>query len=170
MHHAATQLGRHDPPTALRFFRRAYALQPTTRNGRALALFLLLEGDAREALSIFERHLDDDGERFAYLEYAARAAFTMGDDEKTVAYAEELIARAPNEAGFDFVEGQHQGHVLIGRVALRRGDVDGARRALLAAADAPRHFAEPNMTLADELSARGEVDVVETFLARTTPR
>lgn len=167
LRNAGQQLAHHDPPTAQRYLERAYAVEPSTQNARALALQHLLYGDAKEALTLYERHLDDGGERFAHLVDAGRAALAAGEDQKALAYADELVTRAPHETDREFVEGLHHGHILRGRIALRRGDVESARRALLAAADAPRFFDEPDMTLANELAARGDDAIVATYVART---
>ena len=67
----------------------------------------------------------------------------------------------------------HKAHVLLGRIALAQGDVAGARKELLEAADVTPEGARgalssfgPNMLLAKELLAKGEKESVMDYLKR----
>ena len=62
----------------------------------------------------------------------------------------------------------HHGNLVLGRVALRNGDFDSAKRHLIASADGVKggpglSTSGPNMTLAKELLEKGEGAVVLDF-------
>ena len=63
----------------------------------------------------------------------------------------------------------HYSHLVIGRIALHRGDLEGAKSHLLEAGKAPSSpqlaAFGPDMTLAQELLARGESAAVLEYLA-----
>jgi len=64
----------------------------------------------------------------------------------------------------------HYGNLLLGRCALSKGDVPGARERLLCASDSPSSPQlgdyGPDMTLAEELLTRGEGEVVLQYIQR----
>ena len=104
----------------------------------------------------------------------ARAAMDAGDVDRAAGLAKLLLAMTPmlgedpkTARGVDDIK--HHSYIILGRVALRKGDVEAAKADLL---DAGRvkggqllAFYGPNMSLAKELLERGERDVVLQFLA-----
>jgi hypothetical protein len=99
-------------------------------------------------------------------EPAARFLFHFGDLAKARIHAQALVTVA---AGIrDGVDGPqvHSGHVMLGRIALREGDVGEARaRLALAGRTAGTTLADaPQMALANELLQRGERDAVLQYL------
>jgi len=119
----------------------------------------------------------------------ARAGFDAGDLDRAEVLAKKLVALAPKMkqelAGTPSETDQqmkpdqrlrrmnmrwaveqiwHHGHLLLGRVALRRGDIEAAKTDLLEAGrlEDGRNFSSsgPNMALAKELLEKGEKDTV----------
>jgi len=95
----------------------------------------------------------------------AMAALKAGANEKAGVYAAELLAGADSDKkGWNYGNAIHDGHTVLGLVALRRDDVAGAREQLLDAGKTPGspqlNSFGPNMTLASELLKRGESGVV----------
>ena len=88
-------------------------------------------------------------------------------------YATELLEFAASDATAGRrVDGNaiHDGHEVLGLVALRRGNLDEAKRQLLLAGDTPGSpqlgSFGPNMLLAKELLERGERDAVIEYFRR----
>lgn len=129
---------------------------------------------------------EDDPANTRQLLDLAGAALDAGDLDRAEALAKNLLAlvpkmqqelaRAPAEAaqGAESVKWSnlrwgidqiwHHGHLLLGRVALRRGDIVAAKADLLEAARLPigKNFSPfgPNMALAKELLEKGEKETV----------
>jgi hypothetical protein len=94
----------------------------------------------------------------------AKAAFDARELGQARGYGEQMLAQVPKLAG-EWLKGTaiHQGHTILGRVALAEGDVEQARARLRSAATMldgellvffpPRG---PNTALAKELLERGE--------------
>jgi len=104
--------------------------------------------------------------RYYALDGMAQAALEAGANEKAAAYAKELIAGTPEhrreaDAVFD-------AHLVLGRVALRSGDVAAASAQLIEAGRTTGspiiETLGPNMTLARELLDKGERSAVLVFL------
>jgi hypothetical protein len=117
-----------------------------------------------------EENLDAAGSdarrRAPHLAYAAKLAFNAGDMLKAERYARETLANPsyPNGVG----DSIHDGNIVLGRIALKNGDVALAKTYLLAAGKTPgttivKRFG-PNMSLAKELAARGEMETVLAYL------
>lgn len=126
---------------------------------------------AEKALSIRERGLEkaDGQDRFYALGDMASDAFEAGDMPKAEQYATELLQAAPEfKKNWNYGNAVHRGNIILGRVALRRGDINGAKQYLLAAGDTPGSpqlgSFGPNMALAKELLERGEREVVLNYL------
>ncbi|MFC1679730.1 hypothetical protein ACFL2T_05920 [Elusimicrobiota bacterium] len=99
--------------------------------------------------------------RFYALADIAKTAFRAGQNEKAAKYASELLALAPKfKDNWNHGNAVHQGNIVLGRIALRAGDADKARKHLLLAADttgSPQLSSfGPSMSLAAELLERGE--------------
>jgi hypothetical protein len=113
----------------------------------------------------------NESERFYALPAAAKKALENGETEKARKLATELLGRA-SEHSDDWNCGNaiHHGNLVLGRIALAKGDVAEAKKRLLAAADtkgSPQmNSFGPNMQLAKELLAKGEKDVVLQYFER----
>jgi TonB family protein len=109
--------------------------------------------------------------RFYALNRMAKAALEAGAGAagKAAAYADELLAAAAeHQRDWNYGNALHDGHTVLGRLALRQGDVPKAREQLLASARTPgspqlRMFG-PTMRLAQELLEKGEKDAVIEYL------
>lgn len=109
--------------------------------------------------------------RYFELADAAKTAVYLGTLEEAEEYARELLTTAEaSRPCWNFGNAIHDGHVVLGLVALRRGDVDAAKRELLRAGDTPGspqlNTFGPNMLLAKELLQRGEVSTVVEYFSR----
>jgi hypothetical protein len=109
-------------------------------------------------------------ERFYALNGLARAALDAGAEEKAAAYANELLAAAPRHKE-DWNSGNaiHDGHTILGLLAVRQGDIEKARRHLLDSAEvegSPQlNSFGPSMTLAKELLDKGETGAVLQYFS-----
>lgn len=167
---AAAYLLHEDPARAESLYKRAEAAEP--RNffwpnnlGHLYMLGLSRKtGEekqkaAKNALAAFERSLQHIPDRGDLLPDTAKAAFEAGDLAKARTYAQEVLASAGDDG-----HRVHHGHLILGRIALRAGDVAKAKEHLLAAgktsgSPALNSFG-PNMTLAKELLEKKERQVV----------
>jgi len=170
---AANYLLLHDSETAESLLRRAEAAEPQSpdwpqRLGRLYALGLSRQAPddmkrlAKSALDAYERslsHMKADEARRELLPDAAMVALEADAVAKARAYAEEALSAAGSDGNLI-----HHGHLILGRIALRDGDVNGAKEHLLAAgrtAGAPNLDSfGPNMKLAKELLEKGERQAV----------
>lgn len=103
--------------------------------------------------------------RFYALADAAKAAVELGQHEKAKSYASELLELAPSfPENWNYGNAVHDGHMVLGRVALAHGDVKSASDELRAAGASPGspqlNSFGPNMSLAKELLEAGEKQVV----------
>ena len=113
---------------------------------------------------------------FAYgkylgLSYRARIALQKGKSSRAERDARQLLAIAERyQSDWNYGNAIHHGNLILGRVALRSGDVTGARDHLLKAADiegSPQLGTfGPNMRLALELLEAGETEAVLRYLER----
>jgi hypothetical protein len=108
---------------------------------------------------------DADYARMLGLRGTAEFALRVGELDRAAALARELLAIAERfRADFDYGNAVHHGHLLLGRVALRRGDRSAAGEELLAAGrtrGSPQlNSFGPNMGLARELLHAGDREVV----------
>jgi TonB family protein len=107
--------------------------------------------------------------RFYALNRLANAALTAGAPAKAAAYAEELLAAAAlHTSDWNYGNALHDGHTVLGLLALRQGDAAKARERLLASAKTPGSpqlkLFGPNMRLASELLEKGEKAAVLEYL------
>ncbi len=103
------------------------------------------------------------------LDEATKYAIEAGENAKAEQYATELLASAEkNQNDWNYGNALNIGNVILGRVALQRGDMAGAREHLLAAgnvAGSPQLDSfGPDMSLAKELFAKGDRDTVLAYL------
>lgn len=140
-------------------------------------LSLLLDGPQEEAREdhasseALERleGASDPWERQDTLIDAAKAAFEIGSHEQAQRYAKELLDRANQYCSpWNYGQAIHDANMVLGRVALARGDIKLARKQLLRAGAAPPSPSlstfGPNMSLARDLLVAGETDVVLEYL------
>jgi hypothetical protein len=109
-------------------------------------------------------------QRFFSLGDAAKSAAEVGDMTKAKGYAVELLDLSPCfRTNWNYGNALHDGHMVLGRVALAAGDIDGAKRELLEAGKTPGSpqldSFGPNMALALDLLHTGERDVVRQYFA-----
>lgn len=123
---------------------------------------------ARKALEQYEAALGAGSPRFAVLADAAQCALLAGDDSKAGAYASELLQQVGASPGERDGNAIHDGHRILGHVALNAGDVEGAKRHLLESAKTPGspvlNSFGPELTLAKDLLAKGERQAVIQYL------
>ncbi len=102
--------------------------------------------------------------RGPYLARLTRTAYAAGDLPKAESYANDALAAA--KVGVFWWTGNaiHQGNIVLGRLALRRGDLEAAKKFLLLAGKTPESSTlaalGPSMALAKELLDHDETAVV----------
>jgi hypothetical protein len=110
--------------------------------------------------------------RNPFLPRLAKAAFAAGDYARAAGYADEALAAARHGVFWWTGDAIHQGHIVLGRLALRKGDVEEAKRSLVAAGKTPGSSSlagiGPNMQLAKDLLDRGETATVVQYLEECT--
>ena len=108
---------------------------------------------------------DSDEKKFNALGEAAKESFAAGKIDDAQKYAEQLMALLPNfRQARDYGGAMCDANLVLGRVALRKGNVDEAKRDLIASAQVPvtPDLANngPNMGLAKDLLEKGEKQAV----------
>jgi len=98
----------------------------------------------------------------------AKMAFAAGDLDKARKYATELLGPGMLwSGGGNAGDACFQGNIVLGRIALREGKMDEAKKYLLAAGQTKGSPVlgsfGPNMSLAKELAEKGQTDVVIQF-------
>jgi hypothetical protein len=110
-----------------------------------------------------------DLERFAFLPTLAKAACELGALDEAETRARELLDLATSfRKDWNYGNAIHDGHSVLGRVALARGDVSAARQELLEAGRTPgspqlASFG-PSLSLARDLLRMKEVSAVVEYL------
>src|SRR3954453_18550656 len=98
--------------------------------------------------------------RNPFLPRLAKAAFAAGDYVRAEGYANEALEAARRGVFWWTGDAIHQGNIVLGRLALRRNDVEEAKRRLVAAGRTPGSSTlasvGPSMQLAKDLLDRGE--------------
>jgi len=98
----------------------------------------------------------------------ARTALAAGDLKKAERYANEALVESKNGVFWWTGDAIHQGNIVLGRLALRNGDVGEAKRYLLLAGKTPGSTSlaaqGPNMALARDLLDHGESATVLQYL------
>lgn len=105
-------------------------------------------------------------ERFGYLLEAAEVALSARDRILGTFYAERVLELAPTVAGaWNHGDGVHHAQIILGKLALAAGDLEGAKARLLASTDVPASSqVSPDQTLAAALLERGERDAVLAYV------
>jgi hypothetical protein len=109
-----------------------------------------------------------DAERFAFLPTLAKGAFELGEVNEAEGRALGLLALAVTlPDNWNYGNAIHDGHSVLGRVALAKGDLAAAKEHLLQAGRTPGspqlNSFGPNVSLARDLLARGEVSIVVEY-------
>lgn len=134
---------------------------------------LLMRTRAQATPSLELQHLmmiagTDPIKRNPFLARLAKAAFAAADYTRAAGYAEEALAAARNGVFWWTGDAIHQGNIVLGRLALRKNDLEDAKRFLLAAGKTPGSSSlastGPNMQLAKDLLDRGESPTVVQYL------
>lgn len=103
-----------------------------------------------------------------YLARMTRTAYAAGDMAKADRYAKDALEAAKQGVFWWTGDAIHQGNMVLGRLALRRGDVEAAKKYLLLAGKTPGSSTlaaiGPSMVLAKELLDRGEAAAVLEYL------
>ncbi|MBT3377446.1 MAG: hypothetical protein HN742_34415 [Lentisphaerae bacterium] len=123
----------------------------------------LVQGDLSAATN--------ETERFYALGKAAKKALKAGKTEDARKLATELEGLAPKHKNdWNYGNAIQDANQVLGRIALAEGDVEEAKKRLLASADSKgspqMNSFGPNMQLAEDLLAKGEKDVVLIYFER----
>jgi hypothetical protein len=108
--------------------------------------------------------------RFFILGDAAKSAAEVGEMTKAKEYALELLDLAPCfQTNWNYGNALHDGHMVLGRVAVASGNIEGAKQELLEAGRTPGSpqldSFGPNMALALDLLRKGERPAVRQYFA-----
>jgi hypothetical protein len=107
---------------------------------------------------------ESDYDETETLEYKATRALDRGDLDAAFELGRERLLTAPDRSHWDHGNAIHYGHLILGHVALRRGEVREAKRQLLLAGRSPGSpqldSFGPNMSLARDLFLTGNIRVV----------
>ena len=106
-------------------------------------------------------------ERFYVLNDAAKESFVAGNVEDAKKYAQELMTLLPKFQGnWNYGNAVQDADLVLGRIAVREGRIDEAKRFLIEAGKSPgspqMDTFGPNMSLAKDLG-KGERDVVVQY-------
>ena len=107
-------------------------------------------------------------ERFYALTSASLRSYEIGKIKDAKTYADELLRLAQSfESNWNYGNAVHKGNIVLGRIALKNGDIKQAKEYLHRAGNTPGspqlNSFGPNMTLAKELLEKSEVDVVRKY-------
>jgi hypothetical protein len=116
-----------------------------------------------------ERSRQRDADRPLLLRGAASAAFELGQTAKAKAYASELLLEFGHDlTASTYEDSTHYGNIILGRIALREGDLVKAKEHLLIAGRTPklagRSYFVPDLNLARELFEKNEKETVVEYL------
>lgn len=140
-----------------------------TGEERQKAVAATLE-EFEKALKLLERTKSRraDNSRGAILPDLARLSFESGDLAAARAYATSLLLEfARDKSDLNYERAMHYGNVVLGRLALKEGDLGRAKEHLMLAGKIPSAaFVSdgPDMTLAHDLLEKGERAAVIEYL------
>jgi len=122
------------------------------------------QGRLDEAVQNLDKASTEIG-RFYALRNAAKESFENGKVEDARKYANELLALAEKFPGdWNYGNAIHDGNVVLGRIVLKEGQVEEAKKYLLEAGKSPgspqMNSFGPNMTLARDLVEKSEKETV----------
>ena len=95
----------------------------------------------------------------------AKTSFDAGETKKAQSYATELLGKSSSkERRGNTGDAVHHGNLILGRLALKAGDIEKAKQHLIAAGKTPGspplYSFGPNMALAKDLLEKGETEIV----------
>jgi len=139
-----------------------FMIMPSTEGGTDKTLEIISADDAL-------KNAGSEQERFYALGRAAKEAFNKGHYTVARTYAEELAALAPQyKNDWNYGNAVQDSNVVLGRLALRDGNMTAARGFLLEAGKSPgspqMDSFGPNLSLAKDLLEKGEKEVVIEYL------
>jgi tetratricopeptide (TPR) repeat protein len=139
-----------------------YLLQVTTATGQTRRNLAALASAQFELA--YKLTSDDLGKR-SLLIALAKSAIEAGEIERAHAWALQLLSQgATDKKDWNYGNAIHQGHIILGRIALLSGNLAEAREHLIAAGETPGspqlNSFGPSMILAKELLEKGERDSV----------
>lgn len=108
-------------------------------------------------------------ERFYALTEASLRSYEVGKIDEAESYANELLKQAAEfRSNWNYGNAIHKGNIVLGRIALRNGEINRATEYLHKAGDTPGspqlNSFGPNMTLAKEMLERSETNAVKKYL------
>lgn len=138
------------------------------------AMKTLSEMDRMDIEKKGERSLDrlakanTEEERFYELGEAAKVLFEKGDITAATKHAEELADLAPKyKENWNYGNAIHDANVVLGRIAVREGNIEAAKSYLVEAGRSPgspqMNSFGPNVSLARDLLEKGETEVVVAY-------
>jgi len=164
-----------DRRTSIKLLRRAQSLDPSNpkwpkKLGNAFGLAAdrgsgaidqeLSEKELEQLEKAYE--LSGESGRDSLLVDLAKAAFAADRLDKARHYAELMLQNT--EAGWNYGNRVHHGNLVLGRIALREGNIEEAKSRLIAAGKSPGspqlNSFGPNMLLAKALLEIGEREIV----------
>lgn len=105
--------------------------------------------------------------RYNMLANAAKLAVKVSAWNEARSYAQELLKASTDPKNWNYGNAIFVGNMVLGQVVLRQGSIDASKAYLLAAGRTPGspqlNTFGPNMSLAKDLFAAGEREVVLTF-------
>jgi hypothetical protein len=143
-----------------------YELRARRESGKAKEILLKKAAEEWEKAEIL---MEED--EFYKLGDLTKRAFGAGDMKKARKYADQLLLEAKGrENNWYYGDAVHDGNMILGRIALRSGDMNSAKEYLLKAGATPGsvniHAFGPNMSLATDLLENGEREVVLEYLSQ----
>ena len=172
---AASFFGLQDKELAEELYKRAIILEPSASEwSQELAWLLRRQGPERalDALNAIRDAIakESDQRRIYYmLGDLAELAFNAGNLDEASEAALKCLSLAFS-FGKDWNDGNaiHNSNEILGRIALKKGDIEAAKKHLSLAGDTPGspqlNSFGPDLKLAEELFAVGEVDSVVSYL------
>ena len=166
---------RHDRDWgALTQLKQMFLHRPLFISAAVLALALspaLLHAEPKPSVEAYKKAMSelaaakDSYARWCALGHAAKESFNQGHDEEAKALAQEMQDLAPAyKKDWNYGNAVQDFNLVLGRLALKSGDIDAARDHLLAAGRSPgspqMDSFGPNLTLARDLLATGDKAIV----------
>ncbi len=122
---------------------------------------------AHQALQLRQQQLDavaaEKKNDLCLFNELATDAFEAEDDVLAQKYAEEALQQGQQQNKF-YCAALHHGNLMLGRIALKKGNLEEAKSRLLEAGKASGSFSNPNMMLAKELLEKGQREIVLQYL------
>jgi len=167
----ASTLDTNDPGPA-RFLSQLYKHKLTSLRaagaGRPEERTMLARKSLEQAKIVVDRTTGDRKSHVRALTTASKAAVDAEAFDQAQRFASDLLTQVADPPNISDGPAFHDGHVVLGHVALNAGDVEQAKAHLLQAGSTPgggglTSFG-PNMSLAKALAERGEHDTVVAYL------